>query len=141
MNFNHKRKVLTKLPQWHGDQKKRKKTGAIRRPLRKKRAHEAGSELTEAMVGKPRKVEIRRRGGGIKRRLLSSDFANVINPSNNTSKKVKITRVLKNQANVDFQRKGVITKGAVIETPAGNAIVTSRPGQDGTINAVLVKKS
>jgi len=90
---------------------------------------------------KPKKIEIRRRGGGIKRRLLSSDFANVINPSNNTSKKVKIIKVLQNQANVDFQRKGVITKGAVIETPAGNAIVTSRPGQDGTINAVLVKKS
>jgi len=49
--------------------------------------------------------------------------------------------VIKNQANVDFQRKGVITKGAIIETPIGNAVVTSRPGQDGTINATLIKKS
>jgi small subunit ribosomal protein S8e len=33
----------------------------------------------------------------------------------------------------------IITMGAVIETEIGNARVVSRPGQHGTINAVLIK--
>jgi len=129
------------LPQWHGNQHKRKKTGGRRKAFRTKRAYEAGSELIEPLVGKPKKAIVRCRGGRIKTRLLKSNIANVTDPSINKSQKVEITRVIKNQANVDFQRKGVITKGAIIETPIGNAVVTSRPGQDGTINATLIKKS
>jgi len=141
VNFINLRRVRIKLPQWHGDLHKRKGTGARSRPFRTKRAYEAGSELIEAILGNPKKIERRCRGGRIKTRLLTCDFVNVTDPSKNTSKKVKIIGVVKNQANVDFQRKGVITKGAEIETPLGNAIITSRPGQDGTINAVLMKKS
>ena len=43
-----------------------------------------------------------------------------------------------NPANVNYVRRNIVTKGAVIETSAGRARVTSRPGQDGQINAVLV---
>ncbi|MDO5821049.1 MAG: 30S ribosomal protein S8e, partial [Methanobrevibacter sp.] len=32
----------------------------------------------------------------------------------------------------------IITKGAIVETEIGNAKVTSRPGQDGIINGVLL---
>jgi small subunit ribosomal protein S8e len=53
---------------------------------------------------------------------------------------VEIVRVVKNLANIDYDRRGVITKGAIIETALGPARVTSRPGQDGVINAVLVGK-
>jgi small subunit ribosomal protein S8e len=31
-----------------------------------------------------------------------------------------------------------MTKGAIIETEMGKAKVTSRPGQDGVVNAVLL---
>ena len=92
------------------------------------------------MIGNPKKVKKRSRGGNFKIKLLAINFANVMNPATNKSKKVEIQRVLKNQANVDFQRRGVITKGAIIETPIGDAVVTSRPGQEGIINAVLMKK-
>jgi small subunit ribosomal protein S8e len=54
------------------------------------------------------------------------------------TEKVEITRVVKNPANVDYDRRGVITRGAVIETSLGLARVTSRPGQHGMLNAVLV---
>jgi small subunit ribosomal protein S8e len=33
-----------------------------------------------------------------------------------------------------------MNKGAIIETKLGKAKITSRPGQTGTINAVLVSK-
>jgi small subunit ribosomal protein S8e len=54
--------------------------------------------------------------------------------------KSKILKVIKNTANKDYERRGVITKGTVIETELGLARVISRPGQVGVINAVQLKK-
>ena len=36
-------------------------------------------------------------------------------------------------------RRNILTKGAIIETDAGKAKITNRPGQEGTVNAVLVE--
>jgi small subunit ribosomal protein S8e len=47
--------------------------------------------------------------------------------------------VTKNPANKDYERRGVISKGALVEIEAGTARVISRPGQDGSINAILIK--
>ena len=80
-------------------------------------------------------------GGGVKVKLLSANWALVTDQTAGKSSKSKILRVVRNPANVDYQRRGVITKGAIIETEQGQARVTSRPGQDGVINAVLVEKS
>jgi len=63
----------------------------------------------------------------------------VVDPQSKKVSKTKITRVTKNPSNKDYERRGVITKGAIIETEAGTARVLSRPGQDGVVNAVLVK--
>lgn len=72
--------------------------------------------------------------------LASDLYANVHDTETGRSRKVKILRVVSNRSNRDFERRGVITKGAVIETEMGKAVVTSRPGQDGVINAVLLKE-
>ena len=56
------------------------------------------------------------------------------------TKKTEILRVVKNPANIDYDRRGVMTKGAVIETPLGQARITSRPGQHGVLNAVLMEE-
>ena len=53
--------------------------------------------------------------------------------------KAKLKKVIENKASRHFARMGIITKGAIIETDKGKAKVTNRPGQDGVINAVLVK--
>jgi len=70
-------------------------------------------------------------------RLLSTNQANVSDLSTGKTQKAEILRVIRNPANVDYNRRGVITKGTIIETPLGTARVTSRPGQDGLVNAVL----
>ncbi|MFB6184110.1 MAG: 30S ribosomal protein S8e, partial [Haloarculaceae archaeon] len=44
-----------------------------------------------------------------------------------------------NPSNPNYARRNIITKGAIIETSEGRARVTSRPGQDGQVNAVLVE--
>ncbi len=77
----------------------------------------------------------------MKVRLAAADAAVVTDKASGKSSKSKLLRVVRNPANVDYQRRGVITKGAIIETELGQARVTSRPGQDGVVNAILVEKS
>jgi len=126
---------------WHGDLHKRKRTGGRKRSPRKKRRFETGSFPTETIVGEPQiKVE-RRRGGNLKVRLVKTNWVNVSDPSTGETKKVEILRVLRNPANVDYDRRDVITKGTLLETPLGTARVTSRPGQSGVLNAVLVRET
>ncbi|MCX6660886.1 MAG: 30S ribosomal protein S8e [Candidatus Bathyarchaeota archaeon] len=127
------------MPQWHGGLTKRKKSGGRRRAYRGKRAFETGGEPTQTSVGEVRLVRNRSRGGNSKPKLLASNQANVTDPSSRVTKKVEIVRVVKNPSNVDYERRGIITKGAIIETPLGQAQVTSRPGQDGVVNAILLK--
>lgn len=102
-----------------------------------KRRYEKGSFPTEPVLGEPKKKRDRRRGDNTKIRLSSANMANVSDHSTGKTQKVKILRVVRNPANVDYNRRGVITKGTIIETPSGPACVTSRPGQDGLVNAVL----
>ena len=77
------------------------------------------------------------RGGNRKARLLRAKYANVSIPSKKTTQKVEITRVLSNPANADYNRAEILTKGAIIQTPLGEARVVSRPSQDGLVNAIL----
>lgn len=51
--------------------------------------------------------------------------------------KTQILSVIKNRASADYDRRRIITKGAIIKTKLGNAKVTSRPGQTSVVNAVL----
>lgn len=125
---------------WHGDLKKRKPSGGRKRPYRTKRRYEKGAFPTETTQGEPKKKIDRRRGGNLKIRLLSVNQANVSNPSTGKTERVEILRVVRNPANVDYNRRGVVTKGTIIETPLGVARVTSRPGQDGIVNAMLTPK-
>lgn len=105
-----------------------------------KRKFERGSFPTETTLGNLKKKTKRRHGGKEKPRLLGATHANLSNPSTGKTERVEILRVTKNPANVDYDRRGVITKGTIIETPLGTARVTSRPGQDGVVNAILLAK-
>jgi small subunit ribosomal protein S8e len=123
---------------WHGSLRKRKLTGGRKRAYRVKRKFEQGSFPAETTLGEPKAKIARGHGGTIKVRALSANSASVTDPKSGKTEKTDILRVVKNAANVDYNRRGVITKGAEIETPLGLARVTSRPGNDGVINAVLL---
>ncbi len=127
------------MPQWHGDLHKRKKTGGKKHIFRGKRAFEMGSDPAQTIVGKKRISVKRGRGGKTKFAALAVNSVNVTDPATGKSQKTEIRAVVKNPANVDYQRRGVITKGAILDTPLGQAIVTSRPGQHGVVNAVLLQ--
>lgn len=125
---------------WHGDLKKKKPSGGRKRAYRRKRKFEQGSFPVETTLGEPKRKIARGRGGNVKIKVLKDKYACVTDPKNGKTEKVEILRVVKNPANVDYDRRGVITKGAIIETPKGLARVTSRPGQNGVTNAVLIEE-
>lgn len=124
---------------WHL-KSKRKATGGLLTLYRKtKRKFEKGGEAIKTTIGAKQLKKRRTVGGNDKAALRYADFANIVDPKTKKHKKVKITAVIENKASAHFVRQGVITKGAIIKTEAGEARVTSRPGQDGVVNAVLVK--
>ncbi len=113
-------------------------TGGRRRPLRIRRKYEIDRYPNEALAGKQVTVTRAVRGGANKTALKTADFVNLSSPGAKTVRS-KILKVLENPTNSDYQRRGIITRGAILETEAGNCRVVSRPGQDGAVNAVLVK--
>jgi small subunit ribosomal protein S8e len=123
---------------WHGDLHKKKSSGGRKRIYRIKRKFEQGTFAAETTIGEPRKRCVRGYGGNLKIKALSDNYASVTDPKTGKTEKTEILRAVKNRANVDYNRRGVITKGAEIETALGLARVTSRPGNDGVINAVLI---
>ncbi|MEM5790747.1 MAG: 30S ribosomal protein S8e, partial [Candidatus Aenigmatarchaeota archaeon] len=86
-----------------------------------------------------RKIEITK-GGKVKIKAISVEFANVLDKKTNTIKKVKILGIEENPANPHFVRHGIITKGCTIKTEIGLAKVTSRPSQEGIVNALLIRE-
>lgn len=114
-------------------------TGGRRHPLRIRRKYETDRYPNEALTGAQVTVTRKTRGNNQKTALKTIDFVNL---ADNTSKvkKTKILKVLENPTNNDYQRRGVITKGAVLETEEGKCRVVSRPGQNGIVNAILIKE-
>ncbi len=123
------------MPLWQG-KSKRYPSSARRRSSRKHRKYERGSQATETVMGDKKLRKKRAQGGNYKFRLLAASYANLTDKTTGKSEKVKIIQVLENPANVDLDRRGIITKGATIETEKGKGIVTSRPGQSGVVDAV-----
>jgi small subunit ribosomal protein S8e len=112
-------------------------TGGRRHPLRSRRKYELDRFPNEAVIGNQVTVTRKVRGKNIKSAIKTIDSVNLAIDSK--IKKVKIIKVLENATNNDYQRRGIISKGAVLETEAGKCRVVSRPGQHGTVNAILVK--
>ena len=117
---------------------RRKQTGARYKDYRKKKQYELGREPSFTKLGKKRILAIRTRGANSKLRMLSADTANLFDPKTRLFKQAKIKTITDNPANRHFIRRNIMTKGSVIDTELGKARITSRPGQDGVVNAVLI---
>jgi small subunit ribosomal protein S8e len=114
----------------------RKRTGGRRRPKRDRRKHELGNEPTETTVGDQKLKAVDARGTQTKIRAIASDTATVATDDGTVA--AEILDVVENPADPNYARRNIITRGAVIETSEGEARVTSRPGQNGQVNAVLL---
>jgi small subunit ribosomal protein S8e len=112
---------------------------------RKKRRFEIGREqqFADVAAGADKNVlkVYRTKGRNLKTRVLRASIANVTDPKTGKTTRAKIVQVKENDSDPHFVTRNIVTRGAIVETELGNARVTSRPGQDGVVNAVLVQGS
>jgi small subunit ribosomal protein S8e len=116
-----------------------KSSGSRYIAFRKKRKSDLGSVPTLPKVGVTKTRTERTLGGNKRVRILEGNIANILNPKTKKCVKAKIVSVVENPANRHFVRRNIMTKGTIIETDKGRAKITSRPGQEATINAVLLE--
>ena len=114
-------------------------TGGRRVPLRIRRKYETDRYPNEPTNGAQITITRRVRGNNKKTALKSIDFVN-LSTGESKVKKSKIIKVLENATNNDYKRRGIITKGAILETQEGKCRVVSKPGQNGIVNAILLKE-
>lgn len=117
---------------------KRKFTGKKYKHFKKKRKRELERPTIDTTIGEEKKKKQRVMGGNTKLKLFSSQYINVTDPNTNKTSRVRILGFESNDASKDLTRRHILTKGAVVETELGNAKITSRPGQAGQLNGVLV---
>lgn len=97
-----------------------------------------GRTPTETVVGETKRKAIGSKCKRTKNPALRVTMVNITDPKKKETYRVEIQDVEMNPASMDYQRRKVITRGTIIKTEKGRAKVTSRPGQDGVLNAVLI---
>lgn len=122
---------------WQG-KSRRKPTGGRLILARSKRRFEISREKQSTRLGTESHKEYRTAGGGKKVGVLIAEYANVVDRKDNSVRRVRILNVYENPADPNYVQRNILNKGAKINTEAGDAVVTSRPGQDGAVNAVLI---
>ena len=125
---------------WHDRLTKRKKTGGKKRAYRTKRIYEHGSQPVETLQGEAQRKAVAGIASTSKIKLVRADHVNVSNPETGKTQRLEILDVVSNPAKADYNRRGVITKGTIVRTENGLARIVSRPGQEGSLSAVVVEE-
>jgi small subunit ribosomal protein S8e len=123
---------------WQG-RPKRKPTGGRLRPARNKRRFEIGREKQFTHLGETKVKLYRVKGANQKARLLLVNTANVVDPKTKEVRRTKILTVKSNPSNPNYVQRNIMNKGATVMTELGEAVITSRCGQSGVVNAMLVE--
>lgn len=125
---------------WHDRLTKRKKTGGKKRAFRTHRVYEQGRQPVETLFGETKRKEVKGISRISKIKLVKADYVNVSNPETGKTDRLEILDVVSNPANADYNRRGVITKGTIVRTANGLAKIVSRPGQEGSLSAVVYEE-
>ena len=120
------------------DRSSTKKSGGKTRSYRKSKKYDLGNEFSSPKLGEKKVRAKDARGGNTKQVIRKDNTANL--SVDGEVKSVEIESVLENPANDNYVRRSLLTKGTVVRTSEGKARITSRPGQDGVINAVPVEE-
>lgn len=136
------------MTQWH-TKSRRKESGGLRKTAfaRHKQLSEKGGVIaltrviTDANQNERQHIS-KTTGGHAKAKALRAKTANVADQATKTITKWEIQSVKQNQANKLFVRRNIITQNAIIEIKHADstrlARVTSRPGQSGSVEAILL---
>jgi small subunit ribosomal protein S8e len=117
----------------------RKSTGSrYKSAVHKKTLAQFGCAAAFTKLGDIKVDDKRITGGHVKKSVMSSNKVNVYDPAKKVHAVAQIKTITDNSANKNFVRRNIMTKGAIIDTNLGKARITNRPGQEGTLNAVLI---
>ena len=120
------------------ERSKRKISGGLYKKSHQTKRHQLASQTVSTVLGEKR-LKLRRSRAGIRKIVnLSTNKANVYNPKTNKYALTDIVTVVENPSNRNYVRRNIMTKGTIIETKIGKAKITSRPGQEPIINAILI---
>ena len=133
------------MTEWHM-KSRRKPSGGILRTMKrsdKKLAWRGGDFASTSIVQKEEEVLIEKgKGRAEKLKAKKAKYASITDRKTNKTTKAEIEKVILNPADRHFTRRNIITKGAIIQVKVGGkeeaARVTSRPGQSGAVEAVLL---
>jgi small subunit ribosomal protein S8e len=125
---------------WHDRITKRKKTGGKKRAFRTHRVYEQGRQPVETLFGETKRKEVKGISRISKIKIVKADYTNVSNPETGLTERLEILDIVRNPANADYNRRGVITKGTIVRTKKGLAKIVSRPGQEGSLSAVVYEE-
>ncbi|RJU84593.1 MAG: 30S ribosomal protein S8e [Candidatus Poseidoniales archaeon] len=131
------------MAKWHGISRRKPSGGRLKRPsrYRGKRKTEISSENQFAFVGdKDARKLYRKTAGSQTVRVLSVKNINVNKPKEGKTVRAKITNVVRNDADTNYVRRNIVTKGAIVETDLGQVRVTSRPGMHGVVSGILLEE-
>ena len=115
----------------------RKPTGGRYTSTNPKRLHQKASKHRRTVIGTPKVKTLRVKGGQNKKVVLRTEEINLYNAKTKKHSKAKLKVVKQNDANRNFVRRNILTKGTIVQTDKGLATITNRPGQEGFINATL----
>ncbi|MDP7002322.1 MAG: 30S ribosomal protein S8e [Candidatus Thalassarchaeaceae archaeon] len=131
------------MAKWHGISRRKPSGGRLKRPnrYRGKRRTEVASEEQYAYIGEhDARKNYRKRAGSQTVRMLSVNQVNVSMPKDGKTVRATVTNVIGNDADPNYVRRNIVTKGAIIETDVGQVRVTSRPGMHGVVSGVLIEE-
>jgi len=117
----------------------RKPSGGRIRPNSGKKKREISREVMPTTIGVKSIKKVRVTGNNEKSRVLKIDRINVTDRKTGETVVAEIKNVVENPANPHYVRRNIINKGAVLETNMGKIKVTSRSGQNGALNGVLLE--
>jgi len=116
----------------------RKVSGGRYKANRKKRKYELPGIPRTVKLSERKTKFLKKLGGTFRPVLLSCNIANIFDGKK--TKKAKIKNVIETPSNRFLARQNILLKGAIIDTDLGKAKITNRPGQEGCVNAVLIRE-
>ena len=130
------------MAKWHGISRRKPSGGRLKRPnrYRGKRRTEVSSEAQYAYIGERTRGRCTGRMQGRRRLgLLSVSTVNVNTPKDGKTVKATINSVIENDADPNFIRRNIVTKGSIVDTNMGRVKITSRPGMHGVASGILLE--
>jgi len=130
------------MAKWHGISRRKPSGGRLKRPnrYRGKRRTEVSSEAQYAYIGeKDDRKMYRKNAGSQTTRLLLANTVNVNIPKEGMTVKATINSVIANDADPNFIRRNIVTKGSIVDTSMGKVKITSRPGMHGVASGILLE--